>query len=468
MEQKVDKNAPPIPTGIVSVNSRGAKGSNLGAKLVFATLVVAVLAVGGLFVFNQWRTKVNADKAAAEKAAKADAQTAAAIGPRRKFDTDPAPVAPTGEPAGAGAGGATTVAQCADGSNGTPMLGPDGKGMTTPNGTPMRVCKDGHVVVPALAQGQGQGQPAPMAMGAGGQRAGQGQGRVASRFDGDVMVTKTATGGAGGMPGGLQPLGTDPTTMYLQSLIAQQAQKPSSSIGIGAAGQATPGGGAGGSGATNPPGSIGSLLQPSQTPAVQATMLGDRNMILPKGRTIDCALTTRVINDVAGMASCVLTQDVYSDNGRVVLAEKGSEATGEYSATMLQGQRRLFLLWTRLKTTKGVVVNLNSPAADGLGTTGLDGYVDNHWWERIGGAFMLSLVQDAIGYETARQQNSNGGGQSIAVFTNSTSTTNRMAEKVLDSTINIKPTLYKNQGDRTTIYVARDIDFGSVYAIRAR
>lgn len=466
MEQKAEKNAPPVPTGIVSVNSRGAKGSNLGAKLVFATLVAAVLAVGGLFVFNQWRAKARADKAAAEKSAKSEAQTSAAIGPRRKFDTDPPPPAAAPEQSGTTAGAATAGAQCADGTTGTPMLGPDGKGMTTPNGTPMRVCKDGHVVVPALAQGQGAGQPAPVGMAAGGQRAGQGQGRVPSRFDGDVMVTKASTSGVGGPNGGLQPLGTDPTTMYLQSLIAQQAQKPSTSIGLGAGGQ--PSIGTGGTSAANPPGSIGTLLQPSQTPAVQATMLGDRNMILPKGRTIDCALTTRVINDVAGMASCVLTQDVYSDNGRVVLAEKGSEATGEYSAAMLQGQRRLFLLWTRLKTTKGVVVNLNSPAADGLGTTGLDGYVDNHWWERIGGAFMLSLVQDAIGYATARQQNSNGGGQSIAVFSNSTNTTNRMAEKVLDSTINIKPTLYKNQGDRTTIYVARDIDFGSVYAIRAR
>ena len=101
------------------------------------------------------------------------------------------------------------------------------------------------------------------------------------------------------------------------------------SIGVTSVGLAAPPG---------PPasgaGPIGGLLTPSDTPKVQAGLLGDRNLILPKGRTIDCALTVRVINEVAGMATCVLNSDVYSDNGRVVLLERGSEAVGEYAATM--------------------------------------------------------------------------------------------------------------------------------------
>jgi type IV secretion system protein VirB10 len=200
---------------------------------------------------------------------------------------------------------------------------------------------------------------------------------------------------------------------------------------------------------------------------VQAAMLGDRSLLLPKGRTVDCSLSTRVVSDLAGMATCVLTSNVYSDNGRVVLLERGSEAVGEYGAVVAQGQRRLFVLWTRVKTPSGVVINLNSPAADALGTSGLEGYVDNHWWERIGAAFMLSLVQDAIAYKTA-EATGGGGAQGTAVFQNSSQTGDRLAEKVLDSTINIKPTIYKNQGDRATIFVARDLDFGTVYALRAR
>ena len=213
-------------------------------------------------------------------------------------------------------------------------------------------------------------------------------------------------------------------------------------------------------------GSIGGLLTPSSTPKVQAGMIGDRNMILPKGKSIDCALTIRVVNEVAGMATCVLTSDVYSDNGRVVLLDRGSEAVGEYAATMAQGQRRLFLLWTRVKTPNGVVINLNSPAADALGTSGLAGYVDQHWWDRLGAAFLLSIVQDAIGFATAQAAGGGAQGQ-LSIYQHSATTGNRMAEVVLQSTINIKPTLYKNQGDRATIFVARDLDFGTVYALHA-
>ena len=41
-----------------------------------------------------------------------------------------------------------------------------------------------------------------------------------------------------------------------------------------------------------------------------------------------------------------------------------------------------------------------------------------------------------------------------------------MATRVLDSTINIPPTLTQNQGAEFTIIVARDLDFSTVYALR--
>ena len=65
-----------------------------------------------------------------------------------------------------------------------------------------------------------------------------------------------------------------------------------------------------------------------------------------------------------GYVSCLIGQDVYSDNGDVILMEKGTRVLGEYRSGMHQGQRRLFVLWTRAVTPAGVAVGLASPASD--------------------------------------------------------------------------------------------------------
>lgn len=449
----------PEPKGIVSVNNRGGSSSGLMGKVIFVLVVLAVLAIAGLIGFNKYRAAKKAEQGLTEQTSKNENKPAA-VGQRRTFDTDPPPLPSGAKPKDAIAT-ANAGQACADNSPGQVLLGQDGKPMLAPSGQPMRVCKNGQVFVPAL-QGA-PGDPVKPIGVAGSSQPGQGNGTPPpSRYAGDVIVPA---------PGNLIGNGAptiDPNNPYLKALLGT-TQGSGGSPGFGTAASGAPAPQSSGGGTPNQQGSIGSLLQASQTPAVSASMIGDRNMILPKGRTIDCNLSTRVINEVSGMASCVFSSNVYSDNGRVLLAERGSEATGEYVAAMTQGQRRLFVLWTRIKTPRGVIVNINSPATDSLGTSGIDGYVDNRWPERIGAAFLLSFVQDAIGYETAKATAGSGGGgaQGVAVFQNSSQTGNNIAQRVLESTINIKPTLYKNQGDRASIFVARDVDFGSVYALRA-
>ena len=212
-------------------------------------------------------------------------------------------------------------------------------------------------------------------------------------------------------------------------------------------------------------GLFGGQLQGSATPKVAATMLGNRSLTLPKGTAFTCALKTKVISAVSGLVGCQVQRNVFSDDGRVLLIERGSHLDGEYRiASVRPGTVRIPVLWTRIRTPLGVTVDIDSPGTGQLGESGIDGYVDNRWGERIGAAMLLSLIDDSV--KLVIQNQASDRQADTIVLPSTTANTSKLAEKVLDSTINIPPLIYQNQGGIVGIYVARDVDFSSVYELR--
>ncbi|MBK1712163.1 type IV secretion system protein VirB10 [Rubrivivax gelatinosus] len=210
---------------------------------------------------------------------------------------------------------------------------------------------------------------------------------------------------------------------------------------------------------------FGGQLEGSTTPRVAAGTLGDRSLTLPKGTAFTCALKTRVISATSGMVGCQVQRNVYGDDGRVLLIERGSHLDGEYRINAVRpGMVRIPVLWTRIRTPHGVTVDVESPGTGQLGESGIEGHVDNRWGERIGAAMLLSLIDDSVQL-VVQNQTSQRDADTI-VLPSTTGNTSKLAEKVLDSTINIPPLIYQNQGGIVGIYVARDVDFSSVYELR--
>lgn len=226
----------------------------------------------------------------------------------------------------------------------------------------------------------------------------------------------------------------------------------------------------------------------------RATKNNRIDALVAQGTFIRGVLETAVQSDLPGMVRAVVTENVWSFDGRRVLIPAGSRLIGEYKSGIAQGQTRVFIVWTRMLRSDGVSVQLGSNGADDLGRAGNAGFVDNHYLERFGSAVMLSLVGGASQFLSAYGQNTNGYGngtvitstdpvtgvvtqtqtgvnqnrlslqaREIAAQNISQSLTN-IAQEALRNSINIAPTIYLDQGTRIIVFVRRDLDFSALYA----
>ena len=208
-------------------------------------------------------------------------------------------------------------------------------------------------------------------------------------------------------------------------------------------------------------GTLQTMLRPSAAAAVQARLLPTTRFLLPKGAFIDCTLETAIDSTLPGMTTCVTAADTFGADGKVVLLERGSKLVGETRGQVQQGQARVFVVWSEARTPRGVVVPLDSPGTDELGRAGLPGEVERHFWERFGAAMLISVVNGAV--QAGVQAANHSGGAVIYA----PSTSQDVMTEVLKSTVNIGPTVTKHNGERIQVLVARDLDFRSVYELRA-
>jgi type IV secretion system protein VirB10 len=187
--------------------------------------------------------------------------------------------------------------------------------------------------------------------------------------------------------------------------------------------------------------------------------------MLTRGALIPCVLVSKIVTTYPSITRCQTTKDVYSSNGKTLLLERGSVVMGEQQSALIQGQARVFILWTQVETPKGVVINIDSGGTDNLGGAGHPAFVDTHFWERFGGGILLSLIEDLTGalanQITAKQADG-------VTFENSADNASNMAQEAIKNTINIPPTGYVNQGALLTIMVARDLSFKDVYEVVSR
>ncbi|TGS85196.1 TrbI/VirB10 family protein [Mesorhizobium sp. M3A.F.Ca.ET.174.01.1.1] len=210
-----------------------------------------------------------------------------------------------------------------------------------------------------------------------------------------------------------------------------------------------------------------------------AISLGDRtararkidriDALVPEGTLIPGILETAIVSDLPGQIRAIVSQDVYSFDGRRVLIPTGTRLIGEYQSDIVRGQKRIFVIWTRMLRDDGVSVRLDSIGADSLGRSGLTGHVDNKFRERFGAAILLSIVGGGAsyltGYGSQSVSNNSDNSQRAEDIARTTlaQTFSDMANQALGDSLKIPPTISVAQGERIFVFVRQDLDFSALY-----
>lgn len=206
---------------------------------------------------------------------------------------------------------------------------------------------------------------------------------------------------------------------------------------------------------------IAESLKPTILAGRSAGKLSNLDFLLKQGTSIPCALKTGIDTTLPGFSVCNVTRDVYSANAKTLLIRRGAEIFGEQRSNLKHGQARVFMLFSRIDNPDGTFAQLDSPATDVMGLSGVSGFVDSHFKERFGAAFLISMIEDVAAYATQQAANSNGR----VTFENTADEGSRLGQEILKNSINIPPTLIVNPGTVINVLVARDVSFESVYQI---
>ena len=214
----------------------------------------------------------------------------------------------------------------------------------------------------------------------------------------------------------------------------------------------------------------------SSASLVEATKLPYPERTIAQGKLIDSVLETAINTDFEGKVRAIVSRDVFADFGRQVLIPKGSRIIGSYSGSVQRGQTRVLINWERLIRPDAIDIQINSPASDQFGRSGVPGSVDNKYLELFNNSILLSLItigtamaiEGASGSDGVTEEEDSTSGDTTTTSSPSDlasqeiiDTISTTARSVLGDILATQPTITVPHGTRIKIFVNQDLVFPS-------
>ena len=161
-------------------------------------------------------------------------------------------------------------------------------------------------------------------------------------------------------------------------------------------------------------------------------------------------LSNEALNsDRPGTASLTVETDVYANNGdgRCLVIPWGTTIVAPYSSDIQPGQESILVAGAEMRLPNGKHVPLyGAQGADGDGTAGFSGDVNNHFWKIYSTSFLTAVL--VRGFSTSEKSTTTGPLGVTQVGSTGGQIAAQTAQSVLDRYKNIPPTIRSKPGER--------------------
>ena len=206
---------------------------------------------------------------------------------------------------------------------------------------------------------------------------------------------------------------------------------------------------------------------------VVPTKTQDLTRVILQGKIIEATLETAINTDVVSQVRAVVTRDVYAEYGKNVLIPKGSRIVGTFQSNVTSGVARLGIVWNRIIRVDGLSLNISANAADQLGRGGVEGDLDNKYFQTLRNSFLSSLITIAtsiavdevsksggldIQYDKDKGITTYSGDATAYAVREATSDFMDDVSDVVDNLKQEKPTIRIAQGTKIVVVVNQDLN----------
>jgi type IV secretion system protein VirB10 len=219
--------------------------------------------------------------------------------------------------------------------------------------------------------------------------------------------------------------------------------------------------------------------QPALADANKVTTLGNLSYTIAQGKIIDTVLETSINTDLPGVVRGIVSRDVYAESGKNILIARGSRLIGSYSSSVKMGQSRVAITWDRIIRPDGIDLKINVEGVDKLGHSGIEGAVDNKYFDVLSNALLLSVINiglattaqkltnaqatttTSVSSSTAAPTTTTSGSPTDLAVQNAVTSMGTTTAGLLQNSLQIQPSIVVDQGTIIKVLVNKDVIFPS-------